>query len=81
MTCQEAAEWASREFDVGLSTGPRIALGLHRLLCAKCRLVHGQLAMLEDALSDYVQQGLAAAVLTEQARERIKTELANELSE
>lgn len=79
ITCQRAAEWTSRELDAALGGGRGLALGVHRLLCGKCRRFRTQVAEIDRAVREFVSAGLPTDVhLPDDARERIRQALRDE---
>jgi len=75
LDCRQATELAQRVLDQPLTRWARVRLGLHRLVCAPCRIYKHQLAQLRrltTQLRDTVDesQGLDSA-----ARERIRARL------
>jgi hypothetical protein len=79
ISCQRAAEWTSRELDAALGGGHRLALGVHRLLCGKCRRFRVQLAEIDRAVGEFVAAGAPAdARLPDESKERIKQALRDE---
>lgn len=72
--CREASQLTSAELDRPLTLRDRIRLGLHRLMCAPCRLYRRQLELLRRQAAK-----LPAAAsdhrLDATARERIRARL------
>lgn len=76
ITCKRAAERLSNALDGELPFGSRLALAIHRVLCAKCRRYGRLLDELDrgaDAFFD--ESAVALAGLTVAAAERIKRAL------
>ena len=79
ITCRTAAEWTSREVAERLPAGRRFAIGLHRILCVKCRRFALQLAEVDRAVGETIRAAeLGSTPLTTEARERMRRALQEE---
>ncbi len=76
ITCRKAAELSSRELDAGLSLAARLAVGVHCVVCGKCRTFRGQVAEVNRVLSEYVTDKVPPGDgLPADARDRIRVKL------
>ncbi len=75
--CKDAAALASQAYDRKLRLRERIALRLHTLLCSRCTRYLRQLAFIKNACEQVEKRSaaLAAARLSEEARQRMLREL------
>lgn len=81
ITCKQAAELVSQSLETRLFGRQRLALGLHLGICGPCWRFRRQSALIQGALrlaGQPERAGLAAATLSEAARERIKSRLRSE---
>lgn len=78
-TCRETAELVSRVMDERLSLGDRIAMNLHLAICRNCRRFTRQLHDMRRLFRLETGANDDAPGLTTDARQRIATELQNQL--
>lgn len=77
LNCQAAAEMSCRRRDGSLSFYDRVMLAIHLLMCAGCRFMDRQFALLDKAAKKLGSQGFAGKsqrenALSPEAREKLK---------
>lgn len=78
--CKDASELASRAMDQGLPLASRVALNLHHLVCVNCARYARQLMEIRRLLKwESTVESYDAAMLSQEAVHRIKTELQKRL--
>lgn len=77
VNCREASRLASIAFDRALSPGERIRLGIHRALCAPCRVYKRQLQVMREVALRLRDSPLSTdgAKLPEDSRARLRAGL------
>ena len=78
-TCKETTELASRAMDERLSFGDRVAMRLHLAICENCTRFARQLQDMRRLFRQETGSGDDDVGLSEQARQRIETELQKKL--
>ena len=77
-TCKETTELASRALDERLGLGERLAMRMHLLICTNCARFAQQIQDMRKVLRrDATDE--AGPGLSDDARQRIETELQNKL--
>ncbi len=77
LNCQAAAEMSCRRRDGSLSYYQRITLAIHLIICAGCRLMDKQFALLDMAAKKLGSKGFSGKsqqekALSLEAREKLK---------
>ena len=77
LNCQAAAEMSCRRRDGSLSYYQRITLAIHLIICAGCRLMDKQFALLDMAAKKLGSKGFSGksqqeSTLSPEAREKLK---------
>lgn len=78
-TCKETAELASRAMDERLSFGDRMAMRMHLAVCDNCSRFARQLQEMRRLFRLETGDGDDLGGLSDQARQRIETELRKSL--
>jgi hypothetical protein len=78
LNCRAAARLQSEGLDHPLSTGKKIGLWLHLLICKWCRRYGRQIRFLRDAAQEQPDALATTAKLSDAARDRIKQRLNRE---
>ncbi|NNM87640.1 MAG: hypothetical protein HKL95_03885 [Phycisphaerae bacterium] len=78
LNCKAAAEMSCRRRDGTLTRGQRTTLAIHLLMCAGCRLMDRQFALLDRAAKQLRYRGLLSKApventLSPEARKKIET--------
>ena len=77
LNCQAAAEMSCRRRDGSLSYYERVTLAIHLLMCAGCRFMDRQFALLDKAAKKLGAKGFVGksqreSALSSEAREKLK---------
>ncbi len=79
ISCEQYAEYASREIDGKLTPWQRLLFKGHHVLCMVCRRFRRQLRLIDEAsacLSDHqLQGGGRHACMSEERKEKIRQEM------
>lgn len=80
LTCKQASELISADYDRRLQVRERISLRMHLLICTPCRIAARQIALIQQFIASRRGSDLSfasTARLSTEARERITNRIAD----